>query len=362
MRLSKCPVLLLVVGLWLAVTPLRAMPIPPNPLWTLTQDAELIVVAEVTDHEPWRDERESADRSMSKTVALLSILDTLKGPELETVRVPYPAGLVCPQPPHYFDGEVVVAFLERYDDRWHTVSLSFGTLYPQGPDLDDVLTMTRWAVRLQAEAGAGGVLQEQRMRWLLEAAARSGTRWHALMELQHPELLVDRRPGAAEYRAPAALTDEDFAELAQALIREPRPDHTLPMMLELLREHPEPALDEVVLAVTEGMLAHEKPSFVLEWMLSEVMRRFGELEPRGTIERFQAAREAQDVPDWSERMPTIEEWRSFWIETKRRLGIPDVAPAEFDPERYESLVQRRHREELAEIEELLIRDIAEDGG
>lgn len=99
----------------------------------------------------------------------------------------FPAGLICPAPPVYVKGRDVVAFLDRYQGKWFTVGLSYGTLYPEDRNqLEDLRVMVRQAVTLQAK---GRVPGKDRLDWLVEAAIRPGTRWHGLYEL---------RPGSDE--------------------------------------------------------------------------------------------------------------------------------------------------------------------
>jgi hypothetical protein len=123
--------------------PAAADPMPPKPLGLRIEEAELIVVARVVDVQ-----RFDVGDDWNSATARLEVLETLKGEEHEKVTVPFPANLLCPEPPRYAVGETVVALL-AWDEKvpgWSTVGLSQGTLYPKVEELDDLKARVRAAV------------------------------------------------------------------------------------------------------------------------------------------------------------------------------------------------------------------------
>lgn len=287
-----------------------AYPIPPKPLWPLAEEADLIVVAEVTAVDPLpRDE----DGPVS-AVAELKVAETLKGPRLKSVEVPYAAGLLCPAPPRYEVGETVVAFLRRKDDLWLTVSLSYGTLYPKGDDMEDVITMTRAALSIQRSTAAAAEKEEQRLEWLVQATALPGTRWHGLRELAWDDGATEERDAKPRR---AALGDPHRAILADAFVQASRIDYTLSMMLGLLADYEDLRIDEVALGVLEEKIALDPQPYWIRDLLWRMLERWGAAMPPAVLDEL-------DLAPWE---LTPEHLREIWDDTKIELGIPDVTGA-----------------------------------
>ncbi len=278
-----------------------AYPIPPKPLWPLTAEAELIVVAEVTAVEPLPHDDESWDSA----VAHLQILETLKGPRLDAVRVPFPKTLVCPAPPRYAEGETVVAFLARRAEAWKTVSLSYGTLYPEGGDLEDVTTMVRAAVDLKSQALAPEELALQKRDWLVHAASLSGTRWHGLSGLSSGSG-SPRWAGHDGSRPRFDLEPRHRTLLARAFIEAPKIDRTLPMMLRLLDGYGDPAVDLAAITVLEELLGLEAPPGGTSYLLEAVLVRWGDTHTQSALKDL--GTEMWFVPP--------EQLRRIWLEGK----------------------------------------------
>jgi hypothetical protein len=306
--------------LLLVPTVASAYPISPVPLWTLTEEAELIVVAKVVRIQPLPVD----DEDWNSAAALLTVQETLKGPPLFHLKVPYPAGLLCPAPPLYLKGELVVAFLEREGDEWSTVGLSYGTLYPQGDELDDTKRMVRAALLVQQSPLPTEELEESKLRWSVEAAALPGTRWHGLYELAP---FTDRQHFAYDRTGrPAAvcLPLEHRELLARAFVEASKVDPTMTMMLELLCGLDDPRVDRAALGALEGLLALETPPRWAQDLMWAVLARQGDT-------RLQERLKETGTESWE---VTPERLRELWSAAKRELGIHDVPASEIDLERY----------------------------
>jgi hypothetical protein len=250
-------VALLAAGLAILVAPgVQGYPISPVPLWSLIERSETIVLAEVVKVvEPPFDWNVEGD--MPLAVATLRVLETWKGPALGEIEVKFPAGLVCPAPPRYVEGEDVLAFLSGKDDGWgQTVGLSYGTLYPEGRDeLEDFRVMVRRAAALQAK---GRVRKADRLDWLIEAALRPGTRWHGLYELEPrgDELHSSYDPGRSSkgYQ----LSPAQRERIARGFATRPWADDTLPIVLRILAGHSDPKVDKAAASAIEGLMEEER--------------------------------------------------------------------------------------------------------
>jgi len=290
----------------------------PQPLWTVTADAELIVLAEVQGVEPL----EKDENNWHSAIARLKVLETLKGPELPTVKVLFPANLTWTAPPRYAEGETVFAFLVKEQASWRTVSLSYGTVYPSGDELEDVRTMILAAVESQSPPLDGQQIQLRRREWLVQAAALPATRWHGLYQLvPNPGDISPFYSGSGGFGSPPLSRDHQ-ALLAEALVSAPKMDSTFSMMLRLLGQYEDPRLDLLALETLEGLLALEKPPWWSRDLLWVVLARFGDGEPKDRLLAYDA--KPGDL--------TPEQQREIWSSAKIELDIPDAAAAEIELE------------------------------
>ena len=136
-------------------------PIPPQTLWELTENANLIVVAKVETVVNLDREDPEVD-SWADARTQLAVREVWKGAETETVEVAFGPHLVCPAPPRYVEGKTVLAFLRRDNGVWTTVGLSYGTLYPDADELDDFREVVKSALTLQRD----GVKGDAKLEWL----------------------------------------------------------------------------------------------------------------------------------------------------------------------------------------------------
>jgi hypothetical protein len=291
----------------------HAYPIPPVPLWGLVEQSETIVVAKVVKVEEPRGK--GKDDDMSLAVATLRVLETWKGPAQGEIEVKFPAGLICPAPPRYFEGEDVVAFLAGEDGGWGpTVGLSYGTLYPDGrEELNDLREMVRRAVALQARRS---VQEVDRADWLVEAAIRPGTRWHGLYELEPAgdelhSYYDPERPRKGTWLSPAQRE-----KIAHAFASRPWNDSTLPIVLRLLARHADPKVDAAAASAIEGVLGEKELPYWAATAVALVLQRYGDRQAAKKIERLQ-----KGCCDYDEKG-----LRTLWRTEQRELGIPKVAP------------------------------------
>jgi hypothetical protein len=294
----------------------QAYPIPPQTLWDLTSSSERIVVARV----------ERIERDAEGEIAELRVIETWKGPFTDVVRVRFWAGLVCPAPPRYLEGREVLAFLERSESEpeiWMTVGLSYGTLYPAVEERQSFWRLVR---RLETETPPFSRQFEK--DWHVDAASQRATRWHGLYRL-------DRRADAlhAFYDRPLEspeslvelLTVDDRESIAKGFLEEPSSDVTFPMALELLRDFESTELDTTAAALLEGLLLMEPPPYWTAHSMVLVLERFG--DPDG-MSRLGLPIKPEgdpllDLVFWEDKDVELE---TVWVEARRELGIPNVAP------------------------------------
>lgn len=309
---------LLSLAALLVPTAAFAYPITPNTLWSLVERADLIVLAEVTSVRELPPAKDDEVR-WNSAVAVLEVRETWKGRSAAKVEVPYPAGLACPAPPLYLDKKTVLAFLHRAENgkEWETVALSYGTLYPDEDERGDFRDLVRRAMDLQRRRN---LPEGVRVDWLVEAAARPGTRWHGLYELMpafdrmHAFYDGSKERLTARYQ----LSEAQFERLAAAFVREPFADLTAPMMLAVLASHASPEVDHAAASVVEAGLAEETAPWWLEDVLFLTLARFKDPNPKQRLASL-------GTEEWER--PRQDLTRILWRSAQQELGIPDVEPA-----------------------------------
>ncbi len=288
----------------------------PRPLWSLISDADLIVIAEVAGTEELTLDEDSWDSA----AAHLKVVETLKGPELESIRVPYAANMACPTPARYSENETVVAFLARDQGGWRTVALSYGTLYPKGAEVDDLSTMIAAARAIQESPAPSKTKELRKREWLVQATALPGTRWHGLYELEpgsdRIRSFYDRSGKPKQTR----LAKRHRELLAEAFVKAPKMDPTFSMMLAILRGHQDPLVDQVALGGLEGLLALETLPWWVQDLMWAVLARFDDTQLEERLEQA-------GITSWE---ATPEQLRNLWSAAKQELGIPEVPPTEIE--------------------------------
>lgn len=314
-------IMLSILTLAIHPPPVLAYPIPPKPLWALTEEADLIVVAKVSNVEA----RETGENDGLTTAAVLDVEETWKGAEHERLVVPFEPSLECPAPARYSVGETVVAFLwwHRKASQWTTVSLSYGTLYPEGDELEDLKSMALQAMALQTSDLSTKQLKHGKLKWSVEAAALPGTRWHGLYELEPQGGAIRSAHAGSRSRSKLRPQEPHLALLSEAFLAHPKVDYTSIMMLRVLRNHSDPRIDHLGAGIVETALAMNTTPHWLMGLMEEVLLRHDDAQPRV---RFEVINERV----WE---ITVDQLRQIWDEAKSELAIEEVAPVQFEQPR-----------------------------
>jgi hypothetical protein len=304
--------------------PAHSYPISPVPLWELTEEADLIVLGDVTGVEEWSDEEESsmrdADsssrRSSAEAIAHLTVREVWKGEAGAQVEVGFNPNTICPAPARYVPGKLVAAFLSRGEDGWYTVGLSYGTLYPAAGEVGDLRDRVQEAVTLHQP---GVVDPRDRVAWHVRAAARPATRWHGLYGLKASSdslhYYYDSKIGVRA--AEPQLTTIQFEAIARGFVERPSLDRTLPMILALFEERPHSALDRAAIAAVEGVLLWDKTPWWIGETLERLLRRLGDPDPKARLQPL-----GERYTEVSTKLV-----REIWAGAKRDLHLPEIPAA-----------------------------------
>lgn len=305
----------------LALVPLPAWAEPvPVPLWGLIDQAEVVVLAEVERIQPHsrllglvvRKLDLDVDIDIDRDSAHLRVLQVWKGRAPRRIRVKFmsdPGCCLIMQPPHYVAGETVLAFLQndRWSDsgdafetvfyRYYGTYYYYGTFYPTPDGVPVFRRLVDRALRLQA---AGSVSPEDRVDWVVEAAAHATSRWQGLFPLA--------RKGDGGGRA-VPLTREQLQRIADGFVAEPTADYNSYLTLGVLHGFADPRVDELAVRIVEAWLREEEvPSWLSDLMIL-VLNRHGDPEP---------VLGSDDDP---------ERLRDVWREARERLRIPVTSPS-----------------------------------
>lgn len=224
------PVIVLVAGvlgagLLGAPRAAAAYPIRPHPLRELVERADAIVVARVLGCE----DRIPCDEDDRDTqVAVLRIEDVVKGDALPgpELRVPFPASLICPEPPRYRPYTTVLAFLvwNPHWGRLETLALSYGT-----KDVSDPLARVAHVAAIRRLLDILDLPDEEERRgrtveWLVQCAIDPRLRWEGAYDLANgwagdALTVTQRRRLLAAVMAGESLDDPGTACVVELLDR-----------------------------------------------------------------------------------------------------------------------------------------------
>jgi hypothetical protein len=262
--------------------PAAAYPIPPRTLWELTAEAELVVLATVMRKE---ERKPASDRDWDSEVAVLQVKEVWKGRAGAEVRVPFPAGLLCPAPPRFEPLLDVVAFLVRDKDKAFEVpALSYGTLYPEHRDIPAFRRLVKEAVTVQARTDKATAARD-RTDWLVAAAEEPATRWHGLYELDSSADGMHAFYDSRQRTEVMALTEQQVERLTTAFVEQPRLDATFPMLLRLLRDRPSAEVDRTAVAAIDTWMDSKMPPHWIGAVIELTRARLGQPSPPKVIKK-----------------------------------------------------------------------------
>ncbi|AGC47705.1 hypothetical protein MYSTI_06432 [Myxococcus stipitatus DSM 14675] len=325
----------------------QAYPISPETLWSLTLEAEWVVWADVEDVRGLsKEEQAEVKRGDWETGAVtrLRIREAWKGAGRPGEQVDvhwFPS--MCPAPPSYEEGHVVVAFLTRRAGKWRTVALSYGTRYPASPDDTEAyrraVTLAKSAQDQWTQArivGRRTDLEAARVDWHVRVSTHPATRWDGLYGLV-PDSDAARSFYDRNARNPAQLTRPQLETLAHGFVEQPPLDHALPMMLTALRGHVDTQVDLSAARALETVFSQGEPKGWVIHAFDLLRERQGE----APLEHESLTAEAQwkrRIDDWSLagsklEGKELEELTREWARFKQRhqltpalLPLPAPAP------------------------------------
>jgi hypothetical protein len=164
---------------------LFAYPITPRPLRKLIIESENILWAKVLEVGQTKADKKNSN-IWERDYAMIQIIEVLKGNLKETaVKVYFCSGMICPAPGVFYEGEQVLAFIDKRDkeDGFEVHALSYGVkhgLFPEGYEV--YKTRIREMQKLQEECDTRKK-DEQTLEWLVKCAENPITRWDGVYEL-----------------------------------------------------------------------------------------------------------------------------------------------------------------------------------
>ena len=245
------------------------------PLWDLVDAADLVVVADVERVSPTGPAEGAGSLDMppfTDMAARLSIRETWKGDAPASLVVPFNDFATWPAPPAYAEGSRIIALLRRSGGEWTTVGMSAGVIAATPATLEDLRQQVAQAVSLQ---GAVQVSEAHRMEWTVRSALEPSTRadgFSALVPGESPcpgaiprPTLLARRPSR-----------EQLGRIAEAFVKEPASDQTLPDMLILLAGYSDRQVDLAAIHAVESALQQPGPPAWTRDALVLLAERLGE--------------------------------------------------------------------------------------
>jgi hypothetical protein len=295
----------------------QAYPIPPETLWRLTEQADVVVLATVMRRET---RQLGAKDDWERDTAFLQIKEVWKGRAPREVRVAYEGGLLCPAPARFEPLLDVLAFLSKKSEAapYRVVGLSYGTLYPEVNEVPVFRRLVKEALAAQGRSADPAT----RTDWLVSAAEEPATRWHGLYELDSAADPMHQHYDDGERKAGVTLTEAQVQRLMRAFVEKPRLDRNLPMLLKVLGKRPSAEVDQTAVAAIDTLLDTVDPPPWTGELIALTKARLG-LKPRPAPKKH--ARdlvEALDDPLLSPMAVDNAVLRRDWDTVRGKLPFP----------------------------------------
>jgi hypothetical protein len=196
--------------------PAQGYPISPRPLRLLIEESEFIVWAHVRDIRTVKERGKKY--TFENTVAVLTVYEVLQGTLTAVeIEIPYPAGLICPAPPHFEKGTDVLVFLDRAKGVYSVHALSYGVKELQGGEI------AIYKARIAEMQQIMNIEDRDKKflsttEWLVKCAEERVTRHEGTYELSRGSDFMsyyDRNEGQPFQHA---LSDEQRVRLKSALL------------------------------------------------------------------------------------------------------------------------------------------------
>lgn len=167
---------------------LHAYPITPRPLRKLVIESDCIIQAYVielgTEKVKKEKKKKRFDYDAVKSYALLLVREVWQGKiNIDTLKIYYPAGLICPAPPRFEEHTEIIAFLDQADDGFSVHALSYGvkTFFQKDGVTsykDRILEMQKILQQKDSKEKYNTTIE-----WLVTCAENPHTRWEGIYEL-----------------------------------------------------------------------------------------------------------------------------------------------------------------------------------
>lgn len=175
-----------------SVSRISAYPISPLTLMKLIETSEVIVIAKVNN--PNRVTKFYDEKSKDTLLQLsfggdgladLNVIEILKGKCASSVSVAYEPNMICPAPPHYPDGETVLAFLyyDKKSAKYVTCGLSYGSKIMRNSSETNAYKRRIEEYRHIQSIRDRQTRENSIVEWLVKCSVNEYTRWEGVYEL-----------------------------------------------------------------------------------------------------------------------------------------------------------------------------------
>jgi len=200
---------------------LLAYPISPRPLRKMISESEYIIHGNVIKLGSFKQKK--GKEVLYRYFALIAIKDVLQGKiSMDTIKVFYPAGLICPAPPAYMEGVEAIIFLDRAQEKGEqfvTHALSYGV-----KNFDHMEGVAVYKQRILEMQHILLLTDEQQkhnatMEWLVNCAANKYTCWEGTYELSPDSDFMSYYDDEKEFPKEASLKADQRKKLMEALLQ-----------------------------------------------------------------------------------------------------------------------------------------------
>ena len=297
---------------------LQAYPITPRPLRKLVIESDCIIQAFVLELGQEKIKPEKKKKSvvyeMTQSYALLLVREVWQGKvNSDTIKIYYPAGMICPAPPRFEEHTEIIAFLDKVNEGYAVHALSYGVMTffkKEGIQIykSRIAEMQKIIPQKDSKEKSSSIIE-----WLVSCAENPHTRWEGVYELSPRSDFMSYYDRDDESAKGIFLSDQQRKRLFDALVSTEDADYNELGLVDLCKG----VDDSLLLKFLKKSL--KKISEDDLWIASDYMERvvffynnneltkiYTEFEKYSNYNKDEKEKKKQLLKEFIERMEVIE--------------------------------------------------------
>ena len=265
---------------------LFAYPINPRPLRKLIAESEYIVWCYVSKVGTTKQTKKN-ENIWERDFAIIIIKETLQGKlTTDTIKVYFCSGMICPAPGIFYEGEEVLAFLDKRkkSDGYEVHALSYGIKHGLKQEQYNIYKSRIKEMQEILQTHDANKCDDIIVSWLVKCAEEKATRWEGVYELSPHSDFMSYYDHSELIQKPIYLNNQQHKKLFDVLIAIDTLSYYDIPLADIVRG----INDALLLDFLKSRLKRVEENYL--WTAEDIMRRIADLtgnpELKQLVEKF----------------------------------------------------------------------------